>query len=138
VRGTAPLWIVLLLACASVPLVPADDAPDWSALAAENTVEIVTIDPDGDERITTIWLAVVEGTGFIRTGGSRWFANLERDPKLRMRAAGKEYPLQVEPVKDAAQAEKIDAAFREKYGASDRFISIFRGNDPNRMRLQPR
>jgi len=133
------LW-VLWVACATpAPPAPATEAtPAWSELRDVSTVELVTVDPDGDERVTTVWLAVVDDMGAIRTGNSRWFANLQRNPELRFRAEGTEYPLRVEFVTDQTQAAAMDAVFREKYGTLDAIISFLRGDGTNRMWLRPR
>jgi len=128
---------LLLIACATVAVTPATRAPDWAALADESTVVLVTRDADGDERVTTVWLVVVDGEGFIRTGATRWFANLERDPRLGFRAAGSEYPLAVEFVRDPEVGARVDAAFRAKYGFANSVVTFFR-RDPKRMRLVSR
>jgi hypothetical protein len=128
-----------LLACASMPLRAAQEPPTWDALADESTIQVVTVDPNGAERDTTIWLAVIDGQGYIRTGNTRWFANLQRDPALRLRAAGVEYPLKTELIQDPALCTRIDAAFREKYGLTDRVIAWFRSaGATKRMRLVAR
>ncbi len=129
------LLLLVLLGCAVVPVSPAFAPPDWEALATESTVIVVTSDPDGSERVTTVWLAVVAGKGFIRTGSTRWYANLQRDPDLVFRAAGQEFPLRAEFVADGELADEIDAEFRRKYGFSDRVVSFFRGDGANWMQL---
>jgi len=131
--------VLLFLACATAPAPMATEgSPNWDMLADLGTVEVVTLDADGAERVTTIWLAVLDEQGYIRTGSSYWFANLGRDPKLRLRAGGAEYALKSELVQDDALGTRIDAAFRAKYGFSDRVVSLFRGSSANRMRLVPR
>jgi len=131
--------VLTFLACAtpSAPIV-AEGRPNWDMLADLGTVEVVTADADGEARVTTIWLAVVDEQGYIRTGDTRWFANLKRDPALKLRAGGAEYAVKSELVEDAALNTRIDAAFRTKYGFSDRVVSFFRGDGSNRMRLVPR
>jgi hypothetical protein len=103
-------------------------APDWTALAAEEEVQVVTHDAGGELRDTTIWLAVVDGQGYLRTGETRWRANLERDPDTVFRIAGREYPMRAQHVTDPELIARINAVFREKYGFSDRFIGWF--SDP--------
>ena len=62
--------------------------PDWSAWAPLEEVEVLTTDGDGELREHTIWLAVSEGTGYLRTSQrSTWGDNLERDGQLRLRGA---------------------------------------------------
>ncbi len=112
--------------------------PDWASVADVGAVQVVTRDEDGDLRETTVWLIVLDGRGYIRTGGTRWGANLVRDPEAVLRIDETEYPMRVEFVEDDGTREQVVAAFREKYGFSDAFISVFRGSRPKIMRLLPR
>jgi hypothetical protein len=111
---------------------------DWSRQAGVEEVTVITRDADGDERETTIWLIVVDGQGYIRTGSTRWGDDVERDPDLVLRIDETELPLRAEFVTDEPLREKIEAAFREKYGFMDRVIDVFRGSEPRIMRLLPR
>jgi hypothetical protein len=114
-------------------------APDWSALAADDTVVVVTSDEDGAPRDTTIWLIALDGSAYVRTGNTRWGDNLLRKPELVLKTeSGAEYPLRVEFVSedDRVLRSKVEEAFRNKYGFSDWFISFFRGSSPKIMRLQ--
>jgi hypothetical protein len=100
-------------------------APDWSALAGEDVIEVLTHDADGELRETKVWLAVVDGHGYVRTGDTRWRANLDREPDTVIRIAGREYPLRAEHVTDAELIKRINETFRAKYGFSDRFLGWF-------------
>ncbi len=111
---------------------------DWSPYADAKRVRVVTSDEDGDLRKTTIWMVVLEGSAYIRTGGSRWGRNLRRDPQLVLRVEEAEIPARVEFVDDEAERGRIVQAFRDKYGFTDRFIGLFRGGSPLIMRLTPR
>jgi hypothetical protein len=132
-RVLRTLLPVLLLA-----LPAAAAAPDWNAVKDVGNVEIITTDEDGDARETTIWLAVVDGQGYIRTGNSTWKGNIERNPDVTLRIDEAEYALRAEFVTDAELKARVAQALREKYGLSDSFIDIFRSGDPNIMRLVPR
>jgi len=117
-------WVafIVLHACASGP-VPVAQAPiDWSAANDRWSLHIVTLDPDGSERVTRIWLALVDGEGTFRTGDSRWWENLERDPNARIRVLEIDYPLQAEFVTEHEQKARIDDAFVEKYGWIERMM----------------
>lgn len=111
------------------PAAASAGTPDWRALAAEEEVSLVTHDADGAVRDTTVWLAVVDGQGYLRTGDTRWRANLERDPDTAFRIAGVEYSLRAQHVTDPDLIDRINAVFREKYGSSDRFIGWFTSED---------
>ena len=127
------------VSCASPPPPPmAETAPDWQSVAEERVPTIVTRDPDGAERVTKLWLVVVDGQGLIRTGDSRWFKNIEREPNVVFRVGGQAYSLRAERVTDASLVKRANAAFREKYGWEDRFIHPFGEPDKNVMRLLPR
>jgi len=129
---------ILLLALLMAALAAAAAAPDWNALKDVETIEIVTTDEDGSSRDTTIWLAVVDGQGYIRTGNSTWKGNIERNPDVTLRVEDTEYPVRAEFVSDAALKERVEQTLRDKYGFSDSFIGIFRIGEPNIMRLVPR
>jgi hypothetical protein len=111
---------------------------DWAAAGAERVVEIVTRNADGTSRETKIWLAVVDGQGYIRTGGTRWYGNLSRDPDVVLRVAGAEHLLRAEEVTDAQLVARVEAALRAKYGWSDRLIAPFRFGETRILRLVPR
>ena len=110
------------MACAqgSVPVAssPLDEAgidDRWSHL-------VVTVDPDGDDRVTRIWLALVDGEVALRTGDSRWWANLQRDPQIRIRVSGSDHLYRAEFPTSHAEKVQIDEAFLEKYGGWDRVM----------------
>jgi hypothetical protein len=101
-------------------------------------VTVGTLNEDGTPRETTIWLVVVDGTGFIRTGGTRWGDNAERDPDVTLHVAGQEHALRAERIVDPALIARANAAFREKYGTSDRISGFFRFGDVRIFRLGER
>ena len=113
-------------------------APDWNAAAVEDTVEIVTKNEDGSARETTIWLVVVDGQGYIRTGNTRWEANIERDPAALLHIGSSEYPVRAEFVEEDALRARIQQAFRDKYGFQDALVAVFHSSHPKLMRLAPR
>ena len=132
------LALLSMLACVAWPVAAPAQTPDWSAVADVRVVNVVTHDEDGDVRDKKIWLAVLDGQGYIRTGGTRWGDSIERDPRLVLRIEGREYLLRAEFVEDDALRERIVAGFREKYGWTDGALNIIRGSRPRIMRLLPR
>ena len=128
-------WVALGL-LASGPA--AAEAPDWARLRDLDTVEVLTSDEDGASRETTVWLAVVDGAGYVRTGNTRWGDNVVRSAELALRAAGSSQPMRVEFVEDEALRQRVSDAFRQKYGLSDRALSWIRGSRPKIMHLYPR
>ncbi len=112
---------------------------DWNSVADVEEVRVLTTNQDGTPRETTIWLAVADGQGYIRTSGSStWGDNVERNPDIALRIGDSEHPLRASFVEDEALRERIVAAFREKYGRFDGFVNILRGSKPPIMRLDPR
>jgi hypothetical protein len=132
-------WILGAALLAAALLAPGEARSiDWAVADAERVVQILTRNEDGTKRETKIWLVVVDGQGYIRTGGTRWYANLERDPDVVLRVAGAEHELRAERVTDADLVAKTQAAFRTKYGWSDRLFAPFRFGDTHILRLLPR
>jgi len=131
--------VLTLVACGML----AGDAPaadvDWSRYADTGTLEVVTRDEDGAARETTIWIAVLDGAAYIRTGSTTWGDNAERNPEVALRfEGGDETPVRVEVVGDEALRQRVEAAFHEKYGWTDTFVGWFRMGDTRIMRLAPR
>lgn len=115
------LALVLSLACAG-STGPADRPIDWTSAAEPWSIFIVTEDADGGERATRIWLVEEGGVGAIRTGDTRWRANLDRDPGCRLRLNGVDYPLRAVAVNDPDERRRIDQAFLAKYGWQERWL----------------
>jgi hypothetical protein len=113
-------------------------AVDWDAVSDVEEVKVLSTDEDGDTRETTVWLAVVDGQGYIRTGGTTWGDNVVRDPEIALRIEGREIPLRAVFIEDEALRARVEETFREKYGWSDGLISWIRGTHPKIMRLDPR
>ena len=121
-RSFATIVIVSTLACVG-GTVPVAQAPiNWQEADDRWSLHIVTVDPDGDERVTRIWLAIVDGEGTLRTGDSRWWQNLERDANCRIRLLGNDYPVRAEFVTEHEEKVRIDDAFLEKYGWLERIM----------------
>jgi hypothetical protein len=129
-----------ILACALARAAHArEPAPtDWTPLAAVEEVQVLSENPDGSARETTVWLAVVDGQGYIRTGNTSWYPNLERKPEIGVRVSGAEYAVHAEPVEDESLRGQVIAKFREKYGWSDRMVAWFFPGRPHIVKLAPR
>ena len=91
--------------------------------------------PDGTLRYTTVWLVVVGGRGYIRTGDTTWGANVVRDPDVKLVIGEQEYALRADFVEADDERALVMAAFNEKYGWTDTVIGWFRGARPKIMRL---
>ena len=115
-----------------------EDAIEWDRYSEEGTVEVITTDEDDSTRVTKVWLAVVDGQGYIRTGGTRWGGNIERNPEIALRIGETELPLRVEFATDETERDAVKAALRAKHGFSDWILNPIRGKNPKIMRLVPR
>jgi hypothetical protein len=111
---------------------------DWTPFAEEDVVEILTVDPDGEPRETKVWVVVVGEAAYVRTNDSRWLANVRRDPLVRIRVRESEVPLRAEQGVDRDTRERVEAAFKAKYGFMQRVMSALRLREPTVLRLEPR
>ncbi|MBW2273021.1 MAG: hypothetical protein JRG96_07100 [Deltaproteobacteria bacterium] len=131
----ALLHLVALLALAA-PTGAADI--DWDPYAEVRVAEVLSSNEDGSTRTTKVWLAVVDGQGYIRTGHTGWGANVTRNPDIVLRIEDAELPLRVHFVEDPALRERVVQTFREKHGFKDAMIALIRGSHPKIMRLDSR
>ena len=111
---------------------------DWEEWADVSIIEIITVDPDGDLRDTKVWFVTIDDTAYLRTNGSRWLANIKRDPEVVIRIEGREFPQLAHMVPGEEIIERVDAASREKYGWQEALIHPFRIKPPDILRLSPR
>jgi len=134
---TGILAAVLAAALASVAAaVAASVAPiDWTKYADTQTIEILSTDEDGGQRSTTVWIVVLDRQAYIRTAGTIWGDNVERNGSLKLREPGGYRPLRAEKVLSQAEIERVVAAFREKYGTTDQVMELFRFGERRVFRL---
>jgi hypothetical protein len=111
------------------------NAFDWTPYREDSTIEIITLDEDGEIRETKIWIVVLDDMGFIRTNDSRWLANIRRGSAVRLRVREVETPVAVEIVDDTAIYDRVEQAFKDKYGLMQRVMSAFRMSRPTVMRI---
>jgi hypothetical protein len=139
-RRTRPAALVGMLATALAGGMSAASGAelDWTPFAEEGVVEILTVDPDGEARETKVWVVVVDDAAWVRTNDSRWLANIRRDPEVRMRVREREYPLTAQEMVDRAVADRVEEAFKAKYGWMQRAMSALRVREPTVLRLAPR
>ena len=108
---------------------------DWARFTDTQTIEIVSKDEDGGKRLTTIWIVVLDRQAYIRTAGTTWGDNVERNGALELRETGGDRPLRAEKVLSEAEVERVVAAFREKYGTTDAVMELFRFGERRVFRL---
>ena len=116
----------LILAFALVVASSSESATDWSKWADLQTVQVISTDEGGRARTTTVWIVVVDGKAYLRTGRTIWGGNVEREGKLKLKGEPGEYRFQAESITDPSLQEKVMAAFRAKYGFQDVISSVIR------------
>lgn len=99
-----------------------------SSYSAAQTIEVLTSDEDGATRETTIWIVVVDGAAYIRTGGTSWGENVQRSSRLEIRHGGSTQVFGIFFVEKDEERTPIEDAFREKYGFQDKLVGWFRGS----------
>jgi hypothetical protein len=134
-RRAVPMLSLALLIAAHAA---AEEGLDWSRYGELGVVTVTTTNRDGSPRDTKAWLTVVDGRGYLRTGGTRWGANIERLPEISLHVGPESLDLRVRFVTDATTRNAVKRAFREKYGFTDWAINLFRGNNPRIMLLELR
>jgi len=112
--------------------------PDWNRFAEVQTIDVLTLDEDGELRQTPVWFVLLYSEPYLRTNDSRWLANLRRAPNLQLRIKGTVYEAQAEEIPGREILEKVDIASRRKYGLQERLIHLFRISSPQVIRLFPR
>ena len=100
--------------------------PDWNKWADLWTVEVISVDAGGRARTTTVWIVVVDGQAYLRTGRTIWGGNVEREGKLKLKGEPGEYQFRAERITDPSLQEKVMAAFRAKYGFQDVISGVIR------------
>lgn len=129
------LTAATIVLIATSVLAPIASAFDWTPYREDSTIEIITLDEDGEGRETKIWIVVIDEAGFIRTNDSRWLANIRRGSAVRLRVRDVETPVAVEIVDDTATYDRVEQAFKDKYGPMQRIMSAFRMSRPTVMRI---
>ncbi len=104
-------------------------AGDWSAWTEVEEIQVVTQQPDGAERATTIWVVVVDGTAFIRTSeSSAWGDEVEAATSIGVVGGGETRTVTPTAVPHGAEYDAVTDAFRDKYGFQDALIGWVRGD----------
>ena len=85
---------------------------------------IETRAPDGTTHATHVWTVERDGALWLEAGSptNAWFADLTRDPHLRLRMDGATRDAVAEIVPEASA--EIRAALRAKYGWRDAWIQM--------------
>ncbi len=124
-RLAAALGLLTIVSAALLLPILAHSA-DWGAAETEVEILVVTKNEDRSERETIVWIAVLDGDAFVRTSGTPWGRNMERDPEVVLKIAGEDHPVRAERLLDDTLVDRVQAKFREKYGFADRLARVVR------------
>lgn len=130
IHGLAFSLVLVLAGTSAGPAL----AYDWSVWDLE-TVEVISTNEGGGSRLTTVWIVVIDNYPYLRTAGTTWGDNAEREGTLKLRADPGELTLRVERVLDTAEADRVAAVFREKYGTTDQVMEWLRFGERRVFRL---
>jgi hypothetical protein len=125
-RCAITLAVVALLAGCRGDATPATTILDWSAIANDQMILVVTTQPSGEPRTTRLWLVVLDDSGYLRTSDTPWSHDIERDPSFLLLARGVSYPVTATRVPyGTAEHARVMEAFGDKYGLLGRTVLAF-------------
>ena len=110
---------------------------DWAPARETSVVQILTTDADGALRETSVWIVVQGDAGYVRTNHSTWLANIRRGSPVRLRVAEKTSDVRASEVEDTATQQRVEEAFKAKYGTLQKLMSALRMREPSVLRLAP-
>jgi hypothetical protein len=126
--AAGPFALACLLGCGPVLLMPGgqlsgpvEAAPsDWSFSDEISTIQLET--RPADPYSINIWAVGLGDRLYVHAGAnrSRWVEHLVADPLVRVRVAGKLYPMATIRVEDAAEFASFADAYEKKYGMRPR------------------
>ena len=125
-RRNKPMIAAILAAALALAGAAHGSPLDWTKFTDTETIEVVSTDEDGGQRLTTIWIVVLDRQAYIRTSGTTWGDNVEREGGVKVREIAGDRPVRAEKVLSPAEIERVVAAFREKYGTTDAVMEFFR------------
>ena len=111
------------------------DVDPWAPFVDADVIEIITTDADDDRRETKVWIVTLDSHGYVRTNDSRWLENIRRGSAVAIRHEDHELRVVAEAVDDPAITERVEAAFKAKYGTMQRIMSFFRISEPTTLEL---
>ena len=99
-------------------------------LVASERVEVVelhTLDEQGEEVITRLWVVDHSGYQYLRVGadGSEWFRRIQANGEFEVTRNGRRYTYTAALREE--ESERINQLMRDKYGWGDSLIEILVG-----------
>ena len=124
-RAVVSLLLVLCASCRG-DVTPTRVPLDWSAIADDQMILVVTTDPEGHRRTTRLWLVVLNGSGYLRTSETPWSQDIEHNPSFLLLAHDVSYPVSATRVPYGTDEHaQVMEAFAEKYGLLGRTVLSF-------------
>jgi hypothetical protein len=128
------------IGCATAIPAPTSGPLDWEVVEESWSIQLVTRDEAGEARVTSAWIAAMDGHAVMRTGDTHWLQDIQRDPAVCLIVEDETHPMLGQIVEDEAEADEIAAVMVEKYGWQKRWLMAVRprsGSD-SFIRLFPR
>jgi hypothetical protein len=97
-------------------------------LASElgEVVVLTTFDTNQSAVTTRMWIVDHDGFSWLRSGkGSSWLERIEGDPNVDLTRGDTTQRFRASPVRTPIPVAQVNTLMREKYGLSDRWISLF-------------
>ena len=112
-------------------------------LVASEMMEVVvltTTDAGGAPQETRLWVVDDAGAVWLRgSPGRGWVIRVQANPEVVLLRDDARTPYTAVPVDTLAQRKRIDQRMREKYGTTDRLITLLEGSPQAfPVRLEPR
>ena len=110
--------LLAVLALAAVPMLATNAAAQWNPerFSQEDTLELLTVNADGEEHWSPVWLAVIDGQVYVRLGtrAAGRVTSSARTPLVDVRIAGETFHnVRVDPAPD--MAERVATVMADKY-----------------------
>jgi hypothetical protein len=112
----------------------------WWVLESSGVAIAETRSADGAIRRTHVWYAETEDGIWLEAGrpDHPWYLDVQRDPRLVLRADGRSGEYEAATVAGQAAHEHVRALLREKYGLRDRILdSVIDTSTSIAVRLTP-
>ncbi len=126
--AAGPFALACLLGCGPTLLIPGGELSGPVEASPENWAfsdEVSTIQLEtrpANPYSVNIWAVGIGARLYVHAGAnrSRWVENILADPRVRVRVAGKLYPLTAVRVEDPAEFATFADAYKKKYGTRPR------------------
>ena len=111
----------------------------YAASERVEVVELHTLDEQGEQVTTRLWIVDYEGRAYLRgDSASGWFGRLQASDTVSLTRAGDSLPYSHRVRNENLAA--INDLMREKYTWGDQLVSLFSGGEPgqsNAIELTP-